>query len=165
MKDYNYKGIIDALSSASPSHLALASFVVFPVVLDYWLQAILKLFPEISLCLKAVAFFGLVLIYISCLIWLAVESSQNRKLERKRDLILGRLSSNGWSEMGFDSARVVLGAECTDEEIHEVIEAFPRTLRFVKMRVRDNGDIKNDANGNQIYKGGVGLVKGAMQEK
>jgi len=160
MKDYDYKGILNVLSEASPSHLALASFIVFPIVLDYWLQALLKLFPEISTCWKVTALVVLVMIYIGCLIWLAKEASLKRALEIKRDLILGRLSSNNWSEMGFDSAKKVLGETCTDENIHEVIQTFPQVIRFVRLRVRDNQrKIKTDQDGNPIYKAGVGLVK------
>lgn len=160
MKDYDYKGILNVLSEASPSHLALASFVVFPIVLDYWLQAILKLFPDLTTVWKIVAFLALAAIYIACLIWLAKESSQKNALEVKRDLILGRLSSNDWTEMGFDSARKVLSEDSSDKDIHEVIQAFPKTLRFVRLRIRDrDGNIQPGDEGKTKYKSGVGRVK------
>ena len=160
MKDYDFKGVLTALSEASPSHLALASFVVFPVVLNYWLEAILKLFPEMSTGCRLLALVVLVGIYIACLIWLANESSRRKGLEVKRDLVLGRLSSNDWTEMGFDSAKKVLGDDTPDKEIHELIQAFPKTLRYVRMRIRDkNGNIQKDGNGNVQYKSGVGRVK------
>lgn len=102
----------------------------------------------------------LVLIYIACLIWLAKESAKKSALETKRDLILGRLSSNSWIEMGFDSAKKVLGEDCSDEEIHKVIQAFPKSLRFVRLRIR-NGDniIVKDEQGNDTFKAGIGMVK------
>ena len=160
MKGYDYKGILETLSQASPSHLALASFIVFPIVLDYWLQAILRLFPDLALCWKAIALVLLLVVYVSCLIWMAKESSNKSKLEVKRDLILGRLTSNDWSEMGFDSAKKVLGETCSDEEIHKVIQSFPRVLRNVRLRVRDSdGNIQTDDAGKTLYKAGVGLVK------
>ena len=147
MKASDYKGVLNALSEASPSHLALASFVISPIVLDYWLQSILKLFPTLDIFWKVVALVTLLIIYIFCLIWLAKESSIQSKLATKRDLILARLSSNGWKEMGFNSARVVLGKDCSDEEIHHVIQAFPRSLRFVSMRSLNPQDkpLKDDA--------------------
>ena len=160
MKGYDYKGILNVLSEASPSHLALASFVVFPIVLDYWLQAILKLFPDMTTSWKVVALLVLVSIYAVCLIWLAKESSQKKALEVKRDLVLGRLSSNDWTEMGFDSSRKVLGEDISDKDIHEIIQAFPHVLRFVRLRVRDkDGNIQKDENGNTMYKSGIGRVK------
>jgi hypothetical protein len=160
MKDYDFKGILAALSEASPSHLALASFVVFPIVLNYWLEAILKLFPEMSTGCRLLALVVLVGIYIACLIWLAKESSRRKGLEVKRDLVLGRLSSNDWTEMGFDSAKKVLGEDTPDEKIHELIQAFPKTLRYVRMRIRDkDGNIQKDEKGNIQYKSGVGRVK------
>lgn len=160
MKDYDYKGILAALSDASPSHLALASFVVFPIVLNYWLEAILKLFPSMSTGCRLLALVLLVAIYLTCLIWLAKESSRRKQLEVQRDLILGRLSSNDWTEMGFDSAKKVLGESCPDEDIHKIIQAFPKTLRFVRLRVRDkDGNIQKDGMGKTQYKSGVGRVK------
>lgn len=160
MKDYNFKGIVTALSEASPSHLALVSFIVFPIVLNYWLEAILKLFPSMGLGCRLLALVVLVLLYVVCLIWLAKESAHRTNLEVKRDLILGRLSSNDWTEMGFDSAKKVLGENVTDDNVHEIIQAFPKTLRFVRMRVRDNrGNVQKDENGNIQYKSGVGRVK------
>lgn len=160
MTGYDYKGVLETLSQASPSHLAIASFIVFPIVLDYWLQAILRLFPDLELYWKVVALVLLVVIYIFCLIWMAKESSHKAKLEVKRDLILGRLTSNDWREMGFDNAKKVLGESCSDEEIHKVIQAFPKVLRYVRLRVRDSEDnIQTDDKGKTLYKAGVGLVK------
>jgi len=160
MKDYNFKNILIVLSEASPSHLALASFVVFPVVLDYWLQAILKLFPELSLYWKVGVLIILIVIYIACLIWLAKDASTKRSLEVMRDLILGRLSSNGWTAMGFDSAKKILEESCTDKSIHEVIQSFPKVLRYVKLKVpNEQGFQLKDENGELVYKPGVALVK------
>jgi hypothetical protein len=160
MKNYDYNGILEAISKASPSHLALVSFVVFPIVLDYWLQAILNIFPEITSCWKFIAFILLVLIYLGCLIWMAIESSRNKNLEIKRDLILGKLATNEWNDMGFDSAKKVLGEDCTDEKIHEVIQSFPLVLRLVQLRKKGKvGNIQKDDTGKTLYKSGVGLVK------
>lgn len=158
MKDYDYKNILTVLTEASPAHLALASFVVFPVVLSYWLDAILKLFPDLSADWKLVSIIALIVMYLVCLTWLALDAAKKRSLELMRDLILGRLTANNWTAMGFDSARQVLGDDCKDEKIHRVIQAYPKTLRFVKLKLNDeHGAVKDEA-GNVLYKPGVALV-------
>lgn len=133
--------------------------MVFPVVLNYWIEAILKLFPDLSYFWKAVALVILVVIYIACLLWLAKDASKKRSLEVMRDLILGRLSSNSWTAMGFDSAKQVLDESCTDKDIHEVIQGYPKVFRFVKLKVPNEKELLQDANGNFTYKPGVALVK------
>jgi hypothetical protein len=99
------------------------------------------------------------MIYVFCLIWMAKESLNKTGLEVKRDLILGRLTSNGWTDMGFDSAKEVLGESCSDEEIHRVIQSFPKVLRNVRLRVRDSDGNIQKKDGKTLYKAGVGLVK------
>ncbi len=159
MKDYDFKNILTVLTEASPAHLALASFIVFPIVLNYWMEAILKFFPSLTTSWKAAALIVLVVLYLACLIWLAFDASRKRLLELRRDLILGRLSSNQWTAMGFDSAKQAVGETCKDEEIHEVIQAYPKVLRFVKLKVpNDNGLLKDDS-GEFSYKPGVALVQ------
>jgi hypothetical protein len=159
MKEYDFKSIIQVISDASPSHLALVSFLVLPVVMNYWLETLIKTFPSISTCWKAGSLLLLVVIYLACLWWLVKENSKKRSIETKRDQIIGRLVSNGWTKIGFDSARKSFTSESNDEEIISVIESFPKSLRYVQLRQRDK-DKKpvKDAQGNQLYIHGVGLV-------
>jgi hypothetical protein len=159
MKDYDFKNILTVLKEASPAHLALASFIVFPIILNYWFEAIIKFFPDLTYCWKIAALAILIFIYIGCLIWLAIDASRKRSLELNRDLILGRLSSNKWTAMGFDSARKVLGETFEDKKIHEVIQAFPKVLRFVQLPIPDEKGLLIDDNGKSKYKPGVGLVQ------
>ena len=82
-------------------------------------------------------------------------------LEQRRDQIIGRIVSKGWKQIGFDSARKSLtsNTEVSDDEIIAVIEAFPKSLQYVKMRVKDkNKKLVKDEDGKQIYKHGLGLV-------
>lgn len=159
MKDYDFKSVIQAISEAKPSHLALVSFLVLPVVMNYWLETLLKAVPLISVSGKISALIFLLLIYLFCLGWLVKENAIQKQLELKRDQIVGRLVSNGWTQIGFDNARKALTGAATDEEIISILEAFPKTLRYVQLRKRDaNRQLATDANGNQVYKHGVGLV-------
>lgn len=159
MKEYDFKSIIQVISDASPSHLALVSFLTLPIVMNYWLETLVKILPSISTCWKAGSLILLVVIYLACLWWLAKENSKRRSLELKRDQIIGRLVSNGWTKIGFDSARKSFTSESSDEEIISVIESFPRSLRYVQLRQRDKDkNLVKDAQGNQLYVHGVGLV-------
>lgn len=165
MKDYDFKGIIQAISDASPSHLALVSFLVLPVVMNYWLETLTKAYPSISTCGRVVALMILLIIYLFCLWWLVRENENRKRLEIKRDQIIGRLVSKGWTKIGFDSARKALTANTTDEEIISIIEAFPKTLRYVQLRKLDNNKQPvKDADGKQLYKHGIGLVVSNQQE-
>jgi|GEM_PF-2021990 len=159
MKDYDLKSIVQVISAASPSHLALVSFLVLPVVMNYWLETLIKAFPDISTCWKLSALLVLIGIYLFCLFWLVKENSKRKSLELKRDQIIGRLVSNNWKEIGFDSARKSLTTETRDEELIAVIEEFPKSLRYVRMRQRDkDNNFMKDENGIQMYKHGIGLV-------
>jgi len=152
MKDYDFKGVISAISDASPSHLALVSFLVLPIVLNYWLEAIIKFFPAIALCWKIVSFVFLVAVYLACLIWLSIENKETKQLEVYKNIVLGRLIANNWKSMGLDSARVVLGEEFSDEQFASLIEAFPDTLRSVRLSDGSEG-------GKKKYKAGIGRYK------
>ncbi|MCG7983337.1 MAG: hypothetical protein JAY90_11390 [Candidatus Thiodiazotropha lotti] len=156
MKDYDFKGVISAISDASPSHLALVSFLVLPIVLNYWLEALTKFFPTITLCWKIVSFIFLVVVYIACLIWLSVENKKKKQLETYKNIVLGRLIANNWKSMSFDSARKVLGEEFSDEQFATLIEAFPDTLRSA--RVKDTTHKAKEGE-KQKYKAGIGRYK------
>jgi len=159
MKDYDFKGVIQAISDAAPSHLALVSFLVLPVVMNYWLETILKAYPAITTGWKIGSLGLLVIVYLFCLVWLVRENSTRKRLERMRDQIIGRLVTKGWTQIGFDSARKSLTGDASDEEIIAVIERFPTSLRYVRMRKRDKAkSLVKDAEGKQVYKHGVGLV-------
>lgn len=165
MKEYDLKSILQVISEASPSHLALVSFLVLPIIMNYWLETLIKAFPTISTCWKIFALSFLIGIYLFCLWWLARENSKKRALEQKRDQIIGRLVSNNWTQIGFDSARKSLTAETSDNEIISIIEAFPRSLRYVRMRQRDKEkELVKDEHGNQLYKHGIGLVAANQAE-
>jgi len=165
MKDYDFKGVIQVISEAAPSHLALVSFLVLPVVMNYWLETLLKALPSISTFGKAIALLVLLFIYLCCLVWLVRENGKRKQLEIKRDQIVGRLIAKGWTKIGFDSARKALTEGTTDEEIISVIEAFPKTLQYVQLRKIDNNkQLIKDAEGNQAYRHGVGLVVANQHE-
>lgn len=149
MSNYNFNGIIDAMSKASPSHLALVSFIVFPAVLHYWLEVLTGFFPEILFCWKLVALIFLVLLYLGCLLWLIRENQRRLKLETQKNIIMGRLTANGWKSMSYDSARKVLGDDFSDDQFITVIHAFPDTLRSVRVK----GGIVDE---QQTYKPGIG---------
>ncbi len=159
MKEYDFKGVIQAISEASPSHLALVSFLVLPVVMNYWLETLIKVLPELSTCWRVISLSFLVGVYLFCLWWLVRENEHHKRMERKRDQIIGRLVSNGWTKVTFDSARKALTDETTDEEITSLIEAFPKSLRYVQIRKRDEQkNVLKDAEGQQIYVHGIGIV-------
>lgn len=165
MKDYDFSSVIKVISQASPPHLALVSFLVLPVVMNYWLETLLKAFPSISICWKVGALCLLLVIYLFCLWWLAKENSNRQKLEVKRDQIIGRMVSNGWTKISFDSAKKSLTGQTTDQEIISVIEAFPRSLHYVQLKQRDQDKkLVKDAQGNQVYKHGVGLLIAHQEE-
>lgn len=165
MKDYDLKSVVQVISDASPSHLALVSFLVLPIVMNYWLETLIKAFPDVTGCWRVIALVVLIAIYVFCLWWLVKENANRKKLEIKRDQIIGRLVSNGWTKIGFDSARKSLTGTTADEEIISIIEAFPRTLRYVQLKVldKDKQPVK-DAQGKQTYKHGVGLVVANQEE-
>jgi hypothetical protein len=159
VKEYDFKGVIQAISEASPSHLALVSFLVLPVVMNYWLETLMKVLPELSTCWKVIALSFLVGVYLFCLWWLVRENEHQKRMERKRDQIIGRLVSNDWTKITFDSARKALTDETTDEEIISLIEAFPKSLRYVQVRKRDEQkNLVKDAEGKQVYAHGIGVV-------
>jgi hypothetical protein len=133
VKDYDFKGILETISSASPSHLTLVSFLVIPVVMDYWIKTITETVPNISLVWKIVALIVLILIYIACLLWLARENQRTKQLKRKRDQIIAKMVANDWKRISFESAKAAITSPTTDEEIIAVIEAFPDALRFVNL--------------------------------
>ena len=165
MKTEDFKGVISALSDASPSHLALASFVVLPLVLDFWIRTLVNIIPSLTANGKIIAVCLVLLTYFLCLVWLAMENQKKKDLEKKRDIILARMITNDWEKIGFESAKRSLPRDTTDEDIIEVIEAFPRSLRYVRMRQRDeNNQLVKDANGKQLYKHGVGRVSLADSE-
>jgi hypothetical protein len=165
MKTEDFKGVISALSEASPSHLALASFAVLPFVLDFWLKTLLNIIPSLTSNEKIIAVCIVLLTYFMCLVWLAKENQKKKSLEKRRDIILARMITNDWIKIGFESAKKSLPKGTTDEDIVEVIEAFPRSLRYVKMRQRDeNNQLVKDAEGKQLYKHGVGRVSFADSE-
>ena len=156
MKDYDFKGVISAISEASPSHLALVSFLVLPIVLNYWLEALIKFFPSITLCWKILSFTFLIIIYTSCLIWLAVENKRKRILETHKNIVLGRLIANNWKSMSYESARKVLGENYSDEKFITLIESFPDILRSV--RVKDNKDKPKEGEKQKLIPG-IGRYK------
>jgi len=156
MKEYDFRGIISVISQASPSHLALVSFLVLPIVLNYWLEALIKFFPTICLFWKVISFVFLILIYLFCLIWLSVENKSKKQQETYRNIVMGRLIANNWKSMGFDSARKALGEDFSDEQFATLIETFPDTLRSV--RVRDNSHIRKEGE-KPLYKAGIGRYK------
>lgn len=159
MKEYDFKSIIQIISEASPSHLALVSFLVLPIVMNYWLETIIKVIPTMSVCWKLLALVFLAGVYLFCLWWLVRDNNKNKLLERKRDQIVGRMISKGWTQISFDSARKSLTSETSDQEIISVIEAYPKSLRYVQMRQRDdNKELIKDEHGKQSYKPGIGLV-------
>jgi hypothetical protein len=158
MKDYDFKGVIQAIKDASPSHLALVSFLVLPVVMHYWLQTLLEAFPGISNCLKVGTLIFLIAVYLTCLVSLAVENEKRKQFERKRDQIVGKLVSNGWTRIKFETAKTALSGSPTDEEISAVIDAFPLVLRHVQLKKKHGGKPVTGPGGEQLYVPGVGLV-------
>jgi len=156
MKEYDFKGVISAISEASPSHLALVSFLVLPVVLNYWLEALIKFFPSITLCWKIASFAFLITVYIVCLVWLSVENEKKKQLETYKNIVLGRLIANNWKSMGFDSARKVLGEDFSDEQFAALIEAFPDTLRSASVKDISHKPKEGE---KQKYKVGIGRYK------
>src|SRR3970040_2301658 len=99
MKEYDFKGIIQIISEASPSYLALVSFLVLPIVMNYWLETIIKVIPTLSVCWKVLALVFLAGVYLFCLWWLVRDNNKRKLLERKRDQIIGRMISNGWTQI------------------------------------------------------------------
>ena len=101
----------------------------------------------------------MVIIYLCCLWWLSKENSKRKRLELQKDQIIGRLISKGFTNVGFDSARKALTSKVSDEELIEIIETFPKSLRYVRLKKKDaNGNFEKDDSGKQGYKPGVGLV-------
>ena len=151
MKSFDFKGIMSAISEASPSHLALVSFLLLPVVLNYWLDVWIEFFPSMTLGGKVFLCIVLIVIYLTCLIWLLVENKRKRQLETYKNIVMGRLIANNWKSMSFDSARKVLGNSFTDEQFAALIEAFPDTLRSVRLEGK-GGDVKKCTAGIGRYK-------------
>ncbi len=156
MKDYDFKGIISAISDASPSHLALVSFLVLPIVPNYWLEALIQFFPTMNLFWKITAFVFLIVIYIACLVWLSVENKKRKQLETQKNIVLGRLIANNWRSMSFESARKVLGEDFGDEQFAALIEAFPDTLRSVSVKDKSHKPKEGE---KQKYTAGIGRYK------
>lgn len=166
MKDFDFKGIIQVLTDAKPSHLALVSFLVLPLVMNYWLEALIKLFPTPTQEVKYTWLGFLALTYVFCLGWLLIDNSKAKALEMRRDQITGRLISNEWRSMSFESARKALTKEATDSMIMSVIEAFPKTLRYVRIKKKDSQkNYMRDTDGNQIYVHGIGLVPSSSEQE
>lgn len=163
MKNYDFQGIIKAISDASPSHLALISFLVLPVILNYWIESIVKFIPGITVGWKIASIVFLLAIYLACLVWLTMENKDRKNKELMRDKILARLYGNGWKSMSFESARKVLGENTTDEEIIEVIERFPTSLRTIRIKKKVNGQVATDSEGKTLFIPGVGCVKGYQE--
>lgn len=159
MNDLSFKNILNSIKEASPAHLALVSFFLFPVAFKYWIDSILSLFSEIGLCVKIILTVLIVIIYLGCLIWIASENARKNRQKLIRDIILARLIANDWKSMSFESAKKVLPTDCTDEKIIAVIEAFPRTLRHARVKDKDeNGNQKTDKNGKPIFNPGIGRL-------
>ncbi|BCZ85299.1 hypothetical protein [Paraburkholderia terrae] len=158
MKDYDFKSIIETISSASPSHLALVSFLVIPVVMNYWIETINKTVPGISYGWRIIALVVLILVYLACLLWLAMENQRARQLKRKRDQIIAKMVANDWKRISFESAKAAITSPTTDEEIIAVIESFPEALRFVNLIKKDRNGQALREDGRKVYKSGIGLV-------
>lgn len=159
MKDYDFKGIINSIKEASPSHLALVSLIVFPIILKFWLESINQIFPEITENWKAFFVILILILFVICIIWIANENLQKNKLRIIRDKIITRLISNNWRSMSFESAKKVLGEDFPDEKIVATIEEFPKILGYVRIKNKTkNGEHKKDEKGKQLYKAGVGRI-------
>ena len=159
MKDFDFRGVIQVITDAKPSHLALVSFLVLPLVANYWLEALTKLFPTPTQETKYWWLGFLAAIYVFCLGWLVYENSKTKKLETLRDQMVGRMIANNWTKISFDSARKALTRTASDAEIFSVLEAFPKTLRYQKLKKKD--EQRNnvlDADGKQVYVHGIGLL-------
>jgi hypothetical protein len=159
MKDYDFKGVIQVITDAKPSHLALVSFLVLPLVMNYWLEALVKLFPAPTQEVKYVWLGFLVATYVFCLGWLLVDNARTKLLATRRDQIVGKLIAIERTRISFDTARKSLTKDATDADILSVIEAFPKILRYMRLKKRDDqGNYLRDANGKQVYVHGVGLL-------
>jgi len=158
MTNYDFKGVIKAISDASPSHLALVSFLVLPVVMNYWLETIIKAFPEINTAVKLTSLLVLFIVYLLCLWWLVKENSKKRLLDNRKDKIIGKIMAKGFTKIGFDKLDNIFPSVLTTEEITEVIDSHPKSLRFVRLKKKKNGVNVKDENNKQVYKPGVGLV-------
>ena len=166
MKDFDFKGIIQVITDAKPSHLALVSFLVLPLVMNYWLEALIKLFPTPTQEVKYIWLGLLSAIYVFCLVWLLIDNSIAKTLEMRRDQIASRLIANEWRSMSFESARKALTKEATDSVIMSVIEAFPKTLRYVRVKKKDGQkNYMRDADGDQIYIHGIGLIPSSSEQE
>ncbi|ARV19577.1 hypothetical protein AEP_02651 [Curvibacter sp. AEP1-3] len=165
MKDFDFKGVIQVITDAKPSHLALVSFLVLPLVANYWLEALIKLFPTPTQELKYTWLGLLGLTYVFCLGWLLFDNHKANILRTRRDQIAGRMIANGWTRINFDSARKALTKNASDAEIIAVIDAFPKTLRFLRVKKKD--DNKNyvlDSEGKHVYVHGIGLLASSDAE-
>lgn len=159
MKDFDFRGLISSVKEASPSHLALFSLIIFPIILNFWVKTIKNLHIEISLLWKVILILVLLLLFIGCIFWITIENQRKNKLRLLKDKIITRLVANNWKSMSFESARKVLGKTCNDEMIVSVIEEFPTILRHVRIKDKDdNNNHKKDSNGKPIYKAGVGRI-------
>jgi len=158
VSDYDFKGVVKAISDASPSHLALVSFLVLPVVMNYWLETIIKAFPAISTSAKLVSLSILCIVYLFCLGWLVKENNKKKLLDNRKDKIIGKIMSKGLTKIGFDKLDNVFSSLLTTEEITEVIDAYPKSLRFVRLKQKKGAVYVKDDNNKQLYKPGVGLV-------
>lgn len=159
MKDYDFKGIINSIKEASPSHLALVSLIVFPIILKFWLDSIDQIFPTMTIGWKVFSVIMIFLLFIICIVWIAVENVRKNKLRIIRDRIMTRLVANNWKSMSFESAKKVLGDDFPDEKIIATIEEFPKTLRNVRSKDKTKeGEHKKDESGKLKYKAGVGRI-------
>jgi len=160
MSNYDFKGVIQSISDASPSHLALVSFLVLPVVMNAWLETIAKAFPTITVCLKVVSLMALLVIYLLCLWWLVKENAKRKLLENRKDKIIAKIMSQGFTKIGFDKLDNIFTPSLSIEEITEVIGSFPKSLRFVRLKKKciDTKVHLKDENGIKLYKPAVGLV-------
>lgn len=159
MSNYDFKSAIQAISDASPSHLALVSFLVLPIVMNNWLETIIQAFPKISTYLRIIALVALLIIYMFCLFWLIKENNKRNILKNRKDKIIGTIMSRGYTKIGFDRLDKIFTPELTIEEITEVIDTFPKSLRFVRLTKKYNKEYIKDKAGNKTYRPGVGLVK------
>ncbi len=159
MKDYDFKGIINAIKEASPSHLALVALIVFPIIIKFWIESIMELFPDITNCWRIILIILILVLFLSSIIWIAVENKRKNELRVIRDKIMTRLLANNWKSMSFDSAKKVLGEDFPDDKIVATIEEFSRTLRHARLKDKNkNGEQKRDPNGNLLFKPGVGRI-------
>ena len=159
MNELDPKNILASIKEASPSHIFLISFFILPFALKLWIDTIVGMFPNTSLCIKIILVIIIAFIYLIIIIWITIENQRKNKLKLFRDKILAKLIANNWRSISFNKAKNILGEETTDQEIISTIESFPKTLRLVKMKDMDENKIQRiDEDGNPKFIPGVGRL-------